>query len=99
MLSKGEVDLQSWRTLQETMTVALNKTAEAFGFAGKSAQNDLYEALKSGEITFDDFNSQLIELSNETGGFADMAKESSTGIRTSWTNIQTAVVKGVADML
>ena len=34
MLAKGEVDLQSWRTLQETMPVALNKTAEAFGYTG-----------------------------------------------------------------
>ena len=99
MLAKGETDLQSWRTLQETMPVALTKTAEAFGFAGASAQNDLYDALKEGEITFDDFNGKLIELSNATGGFADMAKESSTGIATSWQNVQTAVVKGVADMI
>src|SRR5690606_18653482 len=95
----GTVDLQSWRTLQETMPIALNKTAEAFGFAGESAQNDLYEALKSGEITFDEFNNKLIELSNETGGFADMAREGSTGIATSWQNIRTAIVKGVADVI
>jgi tape measure domain-containing protein len=99
MLATGTVDLQSWRTLQETMPIALNKTAEAFGFAGESAQNDLYEALKAGEITFDEFNSKIIELSNETGGFADLARESSTGIRTSWQNVKTAVVKGVADMI
>src|SRR5699024_1719491 len=99
MLSKGEVDLQSWRTLQETMGVALNKTAEAFGFAGESAQNDLYDALQSGEITFDEFNSKLVELSNETGGFADMALEASGGIRTAWTNMQTAVVRGVASII
>lgn len=99
MLATGAVDLQSWRSLQETMPIALNKTAEAFGFAGESAQNDLYEALKAGEITFDEFNSKIIELSNETGGFADLARESSTGIRTSWQNVKTAVVKGLADMI
>lgn len=99
MLSTGTVDMQSWRSLQETMPIALNKTAEAFGYTGRSAQNDLYDALKEGEITFDDFNSQLVELSEGTGGFAEMAKESSTGIRTSWQNVQTAVVKGLADML
>lgn len=99
MLSKGEVDLQSWRSLQETMPVALNKTAEAFGFTGKSAQNDLYDALKSGDITFDQFNDKVIELSTSVGGFADMAKESTGGIRTSWTNMKTAIVKGVADVI
>lgn len=99
MLSTGKVDMQSWQTLQETMPIALNKTAEAFGFTGRSAQNDLYEALKEGEITFDDFNAKLIQLSNATGGFADMARESSTGIATSWQNVRTAIVKGLADMI
>lgn len=99
MLAKGQVDLESWRSLQETMPVALNKTAEAFGFAGASAQNDLYEALKDGDITFDQFNKKIIELSNATGGFADMAKTGSTGIATSWQNMQTAIVKGVADVI
>src|SRR5690625_5119721 len=74
MLSKGEVDLQSWRTLQETMGVALNTLAEDFGFAGESAQNDLYDALKSGEITFDEFNKKLIEASEAQDGFADKAQ-------------------------
>lgn len=99
MLSKGEVDLQSWRTLQETMPIALNETAKAFGFTGKSAQNDLYDALKEGDITFDKFNDKIIELSNKTGGFADIARESSGGIKTAWTNMNTAIVKGVADVI
>lgn len=99
MLSKGEVDLQSWRTLQETMGVALNQLAEDFGFTGKSAQTDLYDALKSGEITFDDFNAKLIEASTRQGGFADMALVASEGIRTSWSNIQTAFVNGTTRIL
>ena len=52
MLSRGSVDMESWKTLQETMGTALNDVAKAFGFAGKSAQNDLYKALKTGQITF-----------------------------------------------
>ncbi|PIC65332.1 hypothetical protein CSV79_01540 [Sporosarcina sp. P13] len=99
MLSKGEVDLQSWRTLQETMGVALNETANAFGFTGRSAQNDLYDALKKGDITFDEFNAKIIEMSNKTGGFADIAKEASGGIKTSWANMKTAIVKGVTDII
>src|SRR5690606_31484415 len=94
MLAKGEVDLQSWRTLQETMGVALNDVAKAFGFAGKSAQMDLYQALKDGEITFDQFNKKIIELSNATGGFADRARTATGGIRTAVTNMRTAVVRG-----
>lgn len=99
MLSSGKVDMQSWRTLQETMPYALQETAEAFGYAGEAAQNDLYEALKSGDITMQEFNDKLIELSNETGGFAEVALEASGGIQTSWQNIQTAIATGVANSI
>jgi len=99
MLSRGEVDMQSWRTLQETMGVALNDTAEAFGFAGASAQNDLYAALQDGSITFDEFNDKIIELSNETGGFADRALVASKGINTSMQNIRTAIVTGIGNAI
>lgn len=99
MLSAGKVDMQSWRTLQETMPYALNETAEAFGFTGQSAQNDFYDALMAGEITMDDFNAKMIELSEGTGGFAEMAQEGTRGIATSWQNIQTAVTTGVANII
>lgn len=99
MLSKGEVDMQSWRTLQETMGVALNDTAKAFGFAGESAQNDLYAALQDGTITFDEFNSKIIELDSGVGGFAERAQIASKGIETSFKNIKTAVVNGLANMI
>lgn len=99
MLSKGEADLQSYRTLQETMTLALNKTAESFGFAGESAQTDFYAALKNGDITFREFNSRLIELSNAQGGFAELAKTNSESLRTSWSNLRTAFVRNTANML
>src|SRR5699024_10568868 len=99
MLSKGEVDMQSWRTLQETMGVALNDTAKAFGFAGESAQNDLYAALKDGTITFDQFNEKIIELDQGVGGFAERALIGSAGIATSMQNIKTAITTGVANSI
>jgi len=99
MLSKGKVDIVSWRTLQETMGYALTKTAEAFGFAGQSAQNDLYAALRDGDITFSDFNAKIIELNGGVGGFAEMAKTSTGGIGTAWTNMQTAIVRGTTGII
>lgn len=95
MLSRGEVDMQSWRSLQETMGPALYDVATAFGFAGQSAQNDLYDALKAGNITFDQFNSKLIEMNEGVGGFAERALIGSEGIKTSFKNIRTAVTNGV----
>lgn len=99
MLSAGTVDLQSWKTLQETMPYALQKTAESFGFAGKSAQRDFYEALKGGKITFDQFSNRLVELDKGVGGFAELARENSKGIGTSFNNLKNAVVKGVANII
>lgn len=99
MLSAGKVDMQSWKTLQETMPYALQKTAESFGFAGQSAQNDFYSALKQGQLTFDQFASKLIELNGGVGGFAELAKTNSKGIQTSFGNLKNAVVKGVANTI
>lgn len=99
MLSAGKVDMQSWKTLQETMPYALQKTAESFGFAGQSAQNDFYSVLKEGRITFDQFSSKLVELNGGVGGFAELAKSNSKGIQTSFGNLKNAVVKGVANTI
>lgn len=99
MLSAGKVDMQSWKTLQETMPYALQKTAESFGFAGQSAQNDFYTALKDGRITFDQFSKKLVELNGGVGGFAELAKSNSKGIQTSFGNLKNAIVKGVANTI
>lgn len=99
MLSTGTVDLESWKTLQETMPLALQKTAEAMGFTGKSAQRDLYQALKDGTVTFDQFQDKLIELGTGTGDLAKLAKENSLGIATSFGNLRNAVSKNLANIL
>lgn len=99
MLSSGKVDMQSWRTLQETMGYALQKTAEAFGFAGESAQNDLYAALRDGDITFSQFNAKIVELDGAVGGFAEMAKTSTGGIATAFTNLKTRTAAGLTEII
>ncbi|WP_462349008.1 tape measure protein [Holdemanella biformis] len=90
MLAKGTVDMQSWRTLQETMAPALTKVAKNLGIASGNT-NELYEALQNGTISFDQLNDAMIECDTETGGFADTALEASKGVKTSMTNIKSAV--------
>lgn len=99
MLATGKVDMQSWRTLQETMPIALRKTANAFGFTGKSAEQDLFKALQSGQITIGDLNKKFVELDKGQNGFATLARKNSVGIKTSFTNLGTAVTKGLAGTL
>lgn len=98
MLSKGTVDMQSWRSIQETMPVAIDKVAKSFKNQGVNSVNELYDALQSGDITFDDFNSRLIKLNEGVGGFAELARKNSAGIKTSFANIKTAVTKGLANV-
>lgn len=99
MLAAGKVDMQSWRTLQETMPYALKRTAEAFGFTGQSATQDFYGALQSGQITMDQFNAKLVELNEGTEGWHNTALEATKGIETSWQNIKTAITTGVANII
>ncbi|WP_433322300.1 tape measure protein [Weissella tructae] len=99
MLASGKVDMQSWQSLQETMPYALDKTAKAMGFTGKAAKQDLYKALQDGDVTMDQFLDKIIELDQGVDGFGETAKLSSKGIKTSFQNMNNAVVAGLADML
>lgn len=97
MLSSGSVDLQSWKTLQETMPYALTQVAKSFGITGKSAERDLYKKLKSGDITMEQLNKRFVELDTSANGFAQTARTASGGIGTSFTNMRNAVVNGMAN--
>lgn len=99
MLSTGKVDMMSWRTLMETMPIALRKVAKSFGFTGKSAEQDLYKALQSGQITMDQLNDRFIKLNKGQNGFAELAKKNSAGIMTSFTLLKNSVKNNLADML
>lgn len=99
MLSKGTVDIVSWRTLQETMGVALKKTAEAMGYVGTNGVNKLYSALQSGKATFAEFQDNLINIATGTGEIAVLAQQNSKGIETSFSNLRVSVVRNVADMV
>lgn len=94
-LSRGKIEGEEWKTLQESMPYALQRTAEAFGFAGTSAQSDFYKALKNGEITLTQVSEKLIELNEQTGGFAEVAKTATGGIGTAMTNLKNRTVIGV----
>lgn len=90
MLAKGKVDMQSWQTLVETMNPALVKVSKQLGITDGDISK-LYDSLKDGSITFEQFNDALIHCNNESGGFAETALEASRSIRTGVTNIKSAV--------
>lgn len=102
MLSAGKVDMQAWRSIQAAMPGQLNQVAEAMLGAGKNS-NDLYEAMKNGSISFDDFNKKVMELSQNGFGkyasFAQQAKDATQGIGTAMENVQNRVAKAVQKVI
>lgn len=98
MLSRGKVGQEEWNTLNETMKYGLTQTAKKLGIASGST-TELYDALQDGTITMDQFTDAIIECSEETGGFADVAKTSTAGISTSMSNLKISIVKGMAGAL
>jgi phage-related protein len=71
---------------------------------GASAnQKDLYEALQDGTLSIEDMNNEVIRLDTEGGqgfsSFAEQAQGATGGIATSFTNVKTAITKGVANSI
>lgn len=102
ILSAGKVDMQAWRSIQAAMPGQLNQVAEAMLGAGKNS-NDLYEAMKNGSISFDDFNKKVMELNQNGFGkyasFAQQAKDATQGIGTAMENVQNRVAKAVQKVI
>lgn len=102
VLAKGKPELEDWRSIQTAMPGQLDQVAQSMLGQGKSA-NDLYEALKHGDVTMNDFCDALVRLDKEGGNgfasFSEQAKLGTQGIATSFSNLQNSVVKGLASIL
>lgn len=110
MLSTGTVDMMHWRALVQTAPAQMNMLAESILGAGKS-QSDLYEAMKAGTVTWEQFNAAVVAGNDGMGGFEEQARAATKGISTSlenfstrignmWANILTAIdPKKIANLL
>ena len=102
MLSTGRVDMQSWKILAQAMPGQLNQIAKAL-LGANANQADLYKAMQSGVITFDQFNNAIVSLNNEGlpgyASFAEQARISTESIGAAWTNVQNRINKAVAKII
>ena len=97
--AKGRPDMIEWRSVLTAMPAQATQLGKAFGMTS----NELGEALRTGKISMDDFMGKVMEL-NKKGvagfdNFETQAKRATGGISTSITNMKTAIVRGVGNML
>lgn len=102
MLAVGKVDMQAWRSMVTAMPGQMDQLSQSILGVGHNSM-DLYEAMKSGEVTFDDFNKALLDL-NENGlagyaSFSQQAIDATAGIDTALQNVKTALARGKAKII
>lgn len=102
ILARGKVEMEDWNTLIEVAPGQMNQLAQSL-LGASAGQKDLYEALKSGKVSVEDMNNAIIMLDQQGGAgfasFAQQAQASTGGIGTAFTNIQSAIAKGTANII
>lgn len=102
MLAIGKVDMAAWRSMVAAMPGQMDQLSVSLLGAGNKSM-DLYEAMKSGKVTFADFNDAVLKLNSEGVGafasFEQQARDSTDGIGTGWANLQTAITRNLATII
>lgn len=102
MLSQGKVDMQSWRIMVNAAPGQMDQLAKSL-LGAKANQQDLYNAMQKGKITFDDFNKAIVKLDKEGGdgfsSFYDQAVAATGGVATQLENVSNTMNKIVAAAL
>lgn len=100
--AKGKPDMMEWRSAMTAMPAQLNQVAQAMGF-GENAADKLGEALRSGDVTMDDFMSTIVKLNTEGSNgfqsFEKQAKNSTGGIGTTLENLKNRTVAAIGDVI
>lgn len=102
MLAQGKPDMQSWRSVLNAAPGQLQQLAKTL-LGATASQNDLYEALKEGNVTFDQMNEAIVRLDKEGGdgfeSYEKQARAATGGIGTALENLQNRVGKAIAKII
>lgn len=98
--ARGKPELKEWQSLMVAMPGQMKQIAKSMGYVDTNA---LYDALLDGKVSMDDFMDAIIRLDQEGGdgleSFSKQARNSTGGIKTSMTNMKTAVVRGLTGVI
>lgn len=99
MLAQGKPDMQSWRSMLNAAPGQLKQLAKEI-IGANASQNDLYDALQKGTVTFDQMNEAIVRLDKEGGegfdSFESQARAATGGVGTALQNVQSRVSKAIA---
>jgi tape measure domain-containing protein len=98
--TKGKADYKEWLAMVQAMPAQLNQVSTAMGYANA---DQLRDALNSGKVSMNDFMKTIMKLNTEGvdgfQNFTDQAANSTGGVQTSMINLQTALVRGLTQIM
>ena len=98
--SKGKPDMMEWRTAMTAMPAQLKQVAQAMGYV---SADELGENLRNGKVSMNEFMSTIMKLNKEGANgfqsFEQQAINSTGGVRTSMTNVKTAITRGLTEIM
>lgn len=100
--AKGKPDMMEWRSMMTAMPAQLKQVATAMGYADAAMLGEAVRA-KDGEKVFAKMMDTMMKMNTQgvSGfkSFEEQARNSTGGIQTSLTNMKTAFVRGLANMV
>lgn len=98
--AKGKPDMMEWRALMTAMPAQLKQVATAMGYVDADS---LGEALREGNVSMDEFMNTIVKLNSEGlpgfQNFEEQARNSTGGVRTAITNMNSRITQGVTAMI
>ncbi len=98
--AKDKPDMMEWRTLMMAMPAQLKQVAQAMGYVDASS---LGEALRSGEVSMNEFMATITRLNTQGvagfKSFEEQARGATGGVATSITNLKTAITRGITNIM
>ena len=100
--AKGKPDMVEWRSLMTAMPAQLTQVAKAMGYVDSATLGEAVRA-KGGEKEFSRMIDTMTRMNNEGvngfKSFEEQARNATGGISTSVTNMKTAFVRGIGNIL